>query len=657
MFDICLFAGTTEGRLLAEHLADTPLQTLVSVATEYGQTLLKANDALNVRQGRMDQAAMEALFGREKFSLVIDATHPHAAAVSENIRQAARSAGIPLLRLLRQSVAASGDVTYVASIEEAAQALQNTQGNILAATGSKALAPYRAVAGFQERLFVRVLPTQEALESCAAAGIPNKNIIALQGPFTQKMNEAMMESLNIRYLVTKDSGTAGGMEEKLAAARQCGVHTVVIGRPEEEGLPLEAVISAVHSRFSIPFKRRVHLISMGLGQPDTLTVSAQKALAACKCCIGASRLVNAVPDTYQKTVAIAPQDIVNAIQSAGSDPVAVLLSGDAGFYSGARKLLPLLNDCSVTVHPGISSLQALCAKKQTAWDDCHVLSLHGRSHNLAQAVQLHPKVFALVGGANGAADAVKQLADAGLDHVAVTVGENLGGNSERITTGSPQTLCRQSFAPLSVLLIENPDARPLSLPFLKDEDFVRQVSEPLIPMTKEEVRAVALAKLRPQPDAVIYDVGAGTGSVAVALARCAPLGQTFAIEARADACGLIRQNAARHGCFHLNVVEGLAPEALCGLPAPTHAFIGGSKGNLRDIIAALLQKNPHVRLCMPFIALESQAEALKCVREFQFDDVDIVHLSVSKAHRTGLYHLMKAQNPILLITCQNKKGA
>lgn len=654
MYDICLFSGTTEGRELSEYLVATHLQALVCVATEYGEILSPKAENISTLTGRMDEAAMFALFQKERFSLVIDATHPHAQVVTDNIQNAAKRARLPYLRLLRDPALPQGDITYVSTLEQAAQHLQNSQGNILVTTGSKELSPYACIPEHQDRLFVRVLPTQEALSACAAQGIKAPNIIAMQGPFSEDMNRAMIRDHQIRYMVTKESGPAGGLSEKLAAAKAEGIQVVLIGRPSQvPGKSLEKVIRYIQKHFNIQQKPILHLISMGLGNPASLTLEARDALEKADCIIGARRLIEAAQMQKPSFASILPHEICAYLaEHPGYHSPAVLFSGDVGFYSGAKKLLPMLKDYEVKLYPGISSLQALCAKTQISWDDAFITSMHGRSMDIAQAVRQHPKVFTLVGGTNRAQSLCKQLSGAGLGAVELHIGERLSYPDERITTGLAEDLQHLSFDALSAVLIINHHVKRQGSPHLPDEAFLRQTGEKLIPMTKTEVRAVSIAKLMLPPDAIVYDIGSGTGSVSVELARSCPEGVVYAIEGNREACELTQENARLHFCHHIQVVEGWAPEACVDLPSPSHAFIGGSSGNMEAILRMLIDKNPSVRIVINLIALESIAETLRCLKAIGFEEMEVVQLQVSKARSAGTYHLMTANNPVMIFTCQ-----
>ena len=201
------------------------------------------------------------------------------------------------------------------------------------------------------------------------------------------------------------------------------------------------------------------------------------------------------------------------------------------------------------------------------------------------------------------------------------------------------------FAPLSVLLVEaapRPCERPGGIP---DEAFCRGE----VPMTKQELRAVILAKLAPGPEDTVWDVGAGTGSVSVELALAARRGQAWAVDAREEACALIEENRRRFGAWNLRLVRGRAPEALSPLPAPDAVFIGGSGGQLEGIVDAALAKNPEVRFCVSAIALETLSAAL-AVFAARGLDAEVTQIAVSRARPGTRLHLLLANNPVFLVT-------
>lgn len=658
MAEICVFAGTTEGRRLLERLQDQPVKVLACVATDYGEKLAPQADNIEISAGRLDEAAMTALFARRRFDVVIDATHPFATQVSAFIANACAQTQTEYLRLNRETESMNAEAVYVASIQEAADYLAAHPGRALLATGSKELKPYARVADYQERFFVRVLPMAASLEACAAAGFAPSHILAMQGPFSVEMNIATLRAVKADYLVTKDSGESGGFQNKLEAARQAGAQCIVIGRPNQQpGLSYAQVINWLANRYALKWRREVAVVGIGMGGPDTLTFEADRAFRGCDCIIGAARMLEALSH-YDKPAypAIVPEKIVECMDAHPEFVrFAVAMSGDTGFFSGTKKLLPLLAEDDVRVVSGLSSLQYLCARLRTSWDDVRVISLHGRSGSVVPALCRYGRMFVLVDGRDGVSRLCRTLCDAGMGDVYVSVGERLSYPEERITCERAENLKDRMFDALSAVLLET-QAAPAPLPIgLPDEAFVRQKAEDAgrtVPMTKSEVRAVSIAKIRLARNSIVYDVGAGTGSVSVEAALLCPEGKVYAIECRADACALIDVNSARFGLQNLQVVQGFAPEALEPLPAPTHAFIGGSSGSLREIIAKLLEKNERIRIVINAIALETLSEIMDIVGDFEFDEVDMVQLGMARSRTAGRYHLMNGLNPIWIAALQ-----
>lgn len=237
---ILLFGGTAEGHSLARRLAQAGLAVTCSVATAYGEAVLEPTPGLTVHVGRMDadQMAAEMVKG---YTCVVDATHPYADRVSENIRRAAETAGLPYYRLLRPRETAE-DVLWADSPADAARMLADLPGNVLLTTGSKDLKTFTQVPDYQTRLYVRVLPSLESLSAALDLGYPAAHILCMQGPFPEKLNAALLEAVDAKILVTKDTGKAGGFPEKAAAAQSAGAKLLVIRRPTQEtGYTLDAL--------------------------------------------------------------------------------------------------------------------------------------------------------------------------------------------------------------------------------------------------------------------------------------------------------------------------------------------------------------------------------------------------------------------------------
>ena len=751
MSKIVIFAGTSDGRRLAERLAGRGAELVVSVATDYGAELMAPAEGVRVHAGRMDEAAMERFLADERFDLVADATHPYADLVTENLRRACERTGTAYLRVLRPAGASDGDGLRAADTAACAELLKTTEGNVFLTTGSKELPVFCADPALRERLYARVLPMRASLDVCERCGLKPDRILAAQGPFDEEMNYAMLRFTRAEWMVTKDTGDAGGYAAKLRAAARAGAKTVVIGRPTREtGLTVEEAAREIAERFRlkpevcseetvgadtaaateaasnavqradaaepaarnsatvsaaageavrgagqpsvcdevaasiganaacavlsdaqarpaappsehlrqpdassaspIPLSaKRVVLAGVGMGGADSLTGGAARAVREAQCVVGAKRMLETA-DCAGKLAraAIAPDDIARVIREENAERFAVLFSGDTGFYSGAKKLIAALDGVQIEVLPGVGSLQALCAKLRRPWENVRAVSLHGRDCNFAAEVRAHEAVFALLGGRDGAKDALDRLCRAGLGDLTVHIGQRLGYPDEKLVSGTADALREGAFDPLSVLLVENPGWKnEIVTPGLPDEAFDRDET----PMTKSEVRAVSLGKLALTPGAVVYDVGSGSGSVSVECARLAPMGRVYAIERKPGAAALTRHNAEKFGLENLTTLEGLAPEAFAELPAPTHAFLGGTAGNLDAILDALLAKNPHVRIVANAVTLETVAQLTRAAKRFTVSD--IAEISVAKPRRVGGYSLMTAQNPVYVFTMQN----
>ncbi len=270
---ICIFAGTTEGRRLVSLLKDAADVT-ACVATEYGEEMLCDIDGVRVRQGRMNAEEMTAFFTENRFDKIIDATHPYAEEATANIAAAARTAGVPLMRILREKDAFVKDAVYVSSVAEAKEYLSDKDGNVLITTGSKELSAYAGLD--MQRVWARVLPLASSLEACEKAGVPTPHIIAMQGPFTEETNLAQLNAINAKYLVTKDSGKNGGFYEKISAAKKSGAVPIIIGQPPQtKGLLPDEAVSELSASYDLG-KKEIILIGIGPGG-DTLTPEAKNA--------------------------------------------------------------------------------------------------------------------------------------------------------------------------------------------------------------------------------------------------------------------------------------------------------------------------------------------------------------------------------------------
>lgn len=418
---------------------------------------------------------------------------------------------------------------------------------------------------------------------------------------------------------------------------------------------------------------RVSLVGTGCGSMYTMTAGAVKEIKEAGLIIGASRLLDSLPQEWggQRVAAISAEEILNRIveyrnslPEEGEDTVCVVFSGDAGFYSGARQLLPLLEESGIDAEilPGISSLQMLSARLKRPWQDWKLVSAHGTDCDAVVSMSEDRPTFFLTGGELGPAELCAQLVSGGRGDTEVFIAERLSYDDEKIYAGRASDFTGTDFDNLSVMLVEpgqktyeegdaaggEDDGSHATAGFragLPDYLFIRGD----VPMTKRDVRAVIAGHMQIMEDDVIWDVGAGTGSVTCEMAIQASKGMVYGVEKDHDGVILIDQNADRFGIKNIETIYGEAPGALMDLPAPDRVFIGGSSGNIEGILDVALEKNPMVFICVSAIMLETATETMAAM-ESRGMNTDITQISVSTGRGTSGKHMMIAGNPIFIIT-------
>ena len=692
MKKVLVFAGTTEGRELAELLADSNIKCSVCVATDYALELMN-DKRLDVHCGRLTEEEMEVLMRDGKFDVVVDATHPYAQIVSQNVRQAADKESISLIRLRRSTESAEEGFVSFKTHEECSAWLSFQTGNILLTTGSKDLGSYAKNETIKNHLFVRVLPGEESIRLCTANGITGRQIIAMQGPFSAQMNECILREYSIDWMVTKISGHAGGFEEKVEAAKKAGVGVCAILPPSENVCQTE--ISGDERKSSMYIcenvyntakklelllkedilskrSRKIILSGIGMGNTDGMTREAYHAFEEAEVIFGAERMLENLPGKGIKVPYYRADDIISyLIEHPQYTKVAAAFSGDSGFYSGAQSMKKALEEANekgilkseTTILPGISSVSALAARLGVSWNDAVLASIHGRRTNVVNLVRKNTKVFLLLSGKNDFEMLVNKFREAGINHVKISAGYRLSYPDEKLFTFYLDEFETKLFdlqEGVYTCLIENEDCEEQILtPGIDDEIFSRTK----VPMTKNEVRVLSISRLELTKNAVVYDVGSGTGSVSIECARLSPDIFVFAIEQKEEAANLTKENAVRLGLSdQIVVINKKAPEGFEELPTPTHVFIGGSSGALSDILSAIQKKlivkentkgktdkaSKGVRVVINAVSLETIAQITKLIQTYPVKHVQLTQIQASRAHKLGSYNLMQAQNPVLI---------
>ena len=692
---VLLFGGTTEGRELAVWLKENNIPALSRVATEYGEALLR-EEALPAESGRLNETEMRELLEAGAFSVVVDATHPFATEVSRNIREAAKQAGVFYCRVLRAAAEESEEVrraearlsarglfSVFSSQREAAEYLAGTEGTVFLSTGSKELSVYEALP--RERLTVRILPGEEALQKAVEARLPLSNIVAMQGPFSTALNEALLQRFDARFLVSKKSGQPGSYLEKLLACERLGVCFIAIRRPaEEDGYSMEEAKALLRQRFDIRAAgKEIAIVGIGPGREGLLTIEAREVILNAELLIGASRMKDfalalfraagrQAPDCQDSYL---PSEIVALAEETEAKRIAVLTSGDTSFFSltrrltlafAAREALP-----KPVIYPGISSLSFFAARLGFSTEGLPSLRLHGRKQALFPVLLRQRRVFAILEGAAQLSE-LRELAAAlsrfGAGDARFSFGANLALPDERIFSATAEDFAGEALTaefaalPQHVLLclyLELPadsKARPLS-PGIPDACFLREKT----PLTKRQIRAAALTLLGVQKNSVCWDIGSGTGGMTAELAMAAPSGEVLAVECDEAAYALTEKNVRRFALSQVRQYFGRAPEVLAELPKPDCVFVGGSTGEMAAIFTAIFEKNPAARVVATAVSLETIAEltALGADYERAGCHVECLQLSAAETRKLGRYHLLFGQNPTMLFlieggaTCKN----
>lgn len=412
--------------------------------------------------------------------------------------------------------------------------------------------------------------------------------------------------------------------------------------------------------------RKVTIIGVGPGNPDLLSRAALDAIGIADVVIGAHRALAGidVPPDVVRCELVKTADIVAALTDAASwQRAVVVMTGDVGLFSGARRLVEALSGdarVDVSIIPGISSASYLAARLARPWQDWRFASAHGVACDIVAEAERAGELFLVTSGGEDPSRLSGELVQAGFGDARVTVAERLSYPDERITCATASEIAGQTFDDLNVMLIEFTGGAgspansrwPYASSGIPDELFIRGD----VPMTKQEVRAVALAKLRLTATDTVWDVGAGTGSVSIEAALIARAGSVWAVERNATGVRLIRENADAFGCGNVHAVPGVAPEALAKLPVPDVVFVGGSAGELLSIVEAALEKNSQVRLCVPCVTVETLTEACALLSGSRFKGFEACQVSAARAEAVGSHHLMKAQNPVFLVSARGAGG-
>ncbi|MBQ4309604.1 MAG: precorrin-6A reductase [Lachnospiraceae bacterium] len=464
MTEILVFSGTSEGRQFTERLNAAGRAAVCFVATEYGEIVMKPHPLCEIRQGRLTPDRMRETFEAEDPQYIVDATHPYAVEVTANIRRAAEEAGMAdrYLRLSREREAADEallarfpDCEIVPDAETAAARCCALEGNIFLTTGVRELSKFMAHEELADRLTARILPSMDSLRIAAESGIRSGALICMEGPFDTEINVALFRRTNARVMVTKNSGARGGFEEKLEAARRCGIHTIIIdsgvkdrGMSGEEILALLGIETADDAAGNAASAQspadgaenasedapEICIVGIGVGKRELLTGEALAAIERADVLIGAARMLEFASQINPRAKAFreyAPEKAAEILRTETYGAACVLMSGDTGFFSGAAGVRAALEKegRAVRLVPGISSLVYFAAKTGIPYSEASVISLHGQDTDVESAVLARDRLFSIL---TGPADIARVCAEVCRlrGNARVFVGKDLGSADE-----------------------------------------------------------------------------------------------------------------------------------------------------------------------------------------------------------------------------------
>lgn len=399
----------------------------------------------------------------------------------------------------------------------------------------------------------------------------------------------------------------------------------------------------------------INIVGIGVNGIDTLTLKSIDVIKSADYIIGAKRMLEILPElkiTTPTKPLIITEEIVAEIEKSDVKNIVILMSGDTGFHSGTTKLIDLLSlkntKYNIEIYAGISSLQYMASKIKLPWQDVFLASAHGVDCNFIGTVLKYKQSFFLVGGKITALDIINGLYQAGFQNLTIYIGENLGYPDEKITKLELNSTIKMNVSSLAVvwvvreeLFIDNYTGT------LDDDDFIRGK----VPITKSTIRNNIISQLgRGLVNEVIYDVGAGTGSIAIELALSNPMCKILAFENNPVAIDLIKQNIFKFNAYNITLIEGNAPETFENNQAPDKVFIGGSKGSMKSIFDLILKMNINCFFVVSAIAVETFAEVVDIFNSKSFSTFNILQLFVASNKKVANYNMLIGQNPTFIIS-------
>lgn len=396
---------------------------------------------------------------------------------------------------------------------------------------------------------------------------------------------------------------------------------------------------------------KTYIVGIGMNGRNTLTKECENIIENADILIGAKRMLEPFLHLNKKFFCTyAADEIVSIINENSDKNTAVLMSGDCGFFSGAKKLSALLGD-SAEIVCGISSPVYFCSKIGLNWEKMKFISLHGHDDNIAVNVKMNRLCFFLLGGSATPSDICSKLCQYEMGNALIYIGENLGYENEKITKGTASELISYVSDKLCVLIAENNKYLDYIPSCISDDEFIRNT----VPMTKSEIRSIAVSKLNIRSTDICFDCGCGTGSVSVEMAYRCPDGKVYGFDVNNDAVNLTMQNSFKFGCDNIMAEHGDSVELIKSYAdtIPDKAFIGGTKGGMNELVKLLSEKNPKIKLVITAVTIETLNNAMAVLDELDAE-INVSQISVVHTEKIGNSTMFNAQNPVFIIEGEMK---
>ena len=415
------------------------------------------------------------------------------------------------------------------------------------------------------------------------------------------------------------------------------------------------VIHKKPARGSHMTQQKTYLVGAGIEGWEGFSTTALEIIAKTDVLIGHQRHLDIFPDYAGEKMPLGALPELLEFLKQTDRKVAILASGDPNFFGISRFLLRNLPKERIAIFANVTSMQYAFARIKEPWDDAIFVSVHGRGMHVAvDKIIAAQKACVLTDKVNTPAAIAREMIERGAEGYEAWLCEDLGLASEKFTRTDVRGLLELPTSDLNILiLIRTYEPNLVQYPLIGIADDEFQTVKKLI--TKQEVRAVTLAKLQLQDDLVLWDIGAGSCSVSIEASNLMPNGRIFALERNPLCFGHITENLKKFCTRNVKFVEAYAPEGLEDLPDPDRVFIGGAGGQLEEIIEHVDRRlKPEGLIVLNAVTLDTLGKAVEYLEDHGYD-VEATCVNISRTRKLTEYKLFEAQNPVYIITARKEK--